>query len=93
MTSDQKLGGSHEPLRGFIFQGLITKCDTTGLATATANTIIGFHVNGTLFILNGMHSAYPEGIAIFAVMFADNIEHFLSPFMQGSHELRVTSNK
>jgi hypothetical protein len=71
---------SFQPGLGFVFQGLVTKGDTGRFAAATPDAIIGFNVNRALLILYGTYCTDSHGIAILAIMFADNIKHldFLS---------------
>jgi hypothetical protein len=49
--------------------------NTSRLATATADAIIGLYINRALLIFYGMHSTDPHSIAILAIVSTNNVEH------------------
>jgi hypothetical protein len=49
--------------------------NTNRFATATADAIIGLHINRTLLISYGMHSTDPHSVAILAVVSTNNVKH------------------
>jgi hypothetical protein len=69
------LGSAHEPFGRFVFKGLMAKSNTGSFAGTASDAFIGIQIYSCSVLLNSMNGAHPESIAIFAVMFTDNIEH------------------
>jgi hypothetical protein len=79
LRSARRSGGASEPGLGFVFQSLVTEGDTGSLAAAAADALFRVHVDGALLVRDGVDGADMHGIAVLAVMWADNIEHMVPP--------------
>jgi len=49
--------------------------NTNRFATATADAIIGLHINRTLLIFYGMHGTDSKGVAILAIVSTNYVKH------------------
>jgi hypothetical protein len=75
VTNDSPLSSAFEPLKCLVFQGLEAKTQTCCFAAPATNAVVRLHVNGVLLIFNGAHSTDPHGIAIFAIMWTNDVKH------------------
>jgi hypothetical protein len=82
---ENPLSSAFQPLWCLVFKGLVSKIDTSCLAAATADAIIGLHINRALLIFYGMHSTDSKGVAILTIMLANNVQHF---FLLSTMEFR-----
>ena len=81
-------GGASQPVFGFVFQGLIAEGDAGGLAAAAADAFFRVNVNGTFLVRNGAHGANVHGVAILAVVRADDVQHSFLLFSAQSEMLQ-----
>jgi hypothetical protein len=76
VTNASSLCSPLKPFGCLVLQGLVTENDACRFAATAANAVVCLHVNGILLIFYGVHSTDYEGITVFTVVFANNVEHF-----------------